>query len=103
MSRWTQAQADLALSSRSFPASAAAKIPPKIPVFFRRGQEKRAKRIKGGRSRRILLVELVSSVVDQELGSLLWRERHGVAELFESVDMMPLHARAIPLVKVIGS
>ncbi len=41
--------------------------------------------------------------MEEELGDLLWGELHGVAELFEPLDMVLLEARAIPLVKVIGS
>lgn len=37
------------------------------------------------------------------LGHLLCRERHRVAELFESLDMVMLDTLAIPLAKVIRS
>ena len=37
------------------------------------------------------------------LSGLLWHQRHGVAELFEAVDMVTLDTSPIPLVKVISS
>ncbi len=41
--------------------------------------------------------------MEEELGNLLWCQGDRIAELFEAVNMVPLEAGFLPLVKVIGS
>ena len=52
----------------------------------------------------LLVAVLIGCVlVSEELGGLLWHQRHGIAELFKAVDMVTLDAPPIPLGKVISS
>ncbi len=59
--------------------------------------------------RTVLVVRLLVSVrtscamPSEVLSCLLWRERHGVAKLFEAMDMVTLDTPPILLVKVISS
>jgi hypothetical protein len=82
-------------------------IPPKIPSLWAQLQRQEETRRVLRRAKLVVLL-LVSVWIRcalrcEVLSRLLWHQRHGVAELFETVNMMTLDPFPIPLVKVISS
>jgi hypothetical protein len=83
------------------------RLPPKIPILQAQLQTRERARRTLRRSELVVVllvcVRISCPIRGEGLSGLLWDQRHGVAELFEAVDMVTLDPFPIPLLKVISS